>query len=176
MLSVKFRNRECPSASGLASRRILAPFLLGLVAVAVLINVGQVWAQSITPNPPIANQNFTITGTCSLSGGNTYCVVIVYSGPGCTGSIILSAYIQSSGPYQAPVPRQQAGVYSTQTLIQNAIVGEACLTFNIDPASIPEYPYGVGLLAVFMVLGYAVIRRSGSGRTYLPDKREEGVD
>ena len=47
-----------------------------------------------------------------------------------------------------------AGQYSFQ--IQNEV---SCILFTVVPASIPEYPYGLALLAVFMVLGYAVVKR-----------------
>ena len=39
-------------------------------------------------------------------------------------------------------------------------LGSNIVTFTIQPATpIPEYPYGLAVLAIFMMLAYGVIRR-----------------
>jgi len=37
--------------------------------------------------------------------------------------------------------------------------GDFYVDFTVVPAAIPEYPYGLALVALFMVLGYAVMKR-----------------
>ena len=49
-------------------RRVTAGFGLLIVLFTVLlvvVNVGQVWADTINPNPPMAGQPFTISGTAT---------------------------------------------------------------------------------------------------------------
>ena len=122
------------SIAGLVPRRPVA-LLLGLLALAVLVGEGgQVWAvQSFNPNPPIAGQSFTISGSCTSAP----CVVIVIraSGHGCGPGTTVASLGPFNGPsggpgsYIATVPAQPQGSYSTMT-----IGGEGCIFFTIDPA------------------------------------------
>jgi hypothetical protein len=128
---------------GLGSGRVGAWLLLGLVAVIVLLtNVGQVWALTITPNPPIAGEPFTIT---SMPG---YSSVFVFSSSDCSGGVIASSF---TSPFTLTLSAGQYSAYSGDV--------SGCVKFTVVPAAIPEYPYGLGVLAVFMVVGYGLIKR-----------------
>ena len=104
---------------------ILSLFLLGL---------GQVWAQSFNPNPPIAGQTFTISGVCG--SGPCVVIVILQTGFGCgngnTVAILgpFNGMVGGPGSYTATVPGQLQGTYSTFTL-----GGESCVIFTVVPAT-----------------------------------------
>lgn len=141
------------------ARRHLAALLLGLVVVLVSMNVGQVWALTITPSSPIAGQPFTISGTVTTAG-----FLAIRSLPGCSGDVV---FIQDISPpsYSVTVPGQPAGSYTVSASDDPS----GCVDFTIQPAvtttttttgpPIPEYPLGLSLLATLAVIGYGVIRR-----------------
>jgi hypothetical protein len=112
------------------------------------MNVGQVWATSFSPNPPVAGQPFTIT-----SGGGSGVGLSVYESCGCNGGCAVTA---GSSPLTLTLPT--AGQYNVFDEFDSS-----CTSFTVVPAiSIPEYPaptYGLPLLVIFMVLAYAVIKR-----------------
>jgi len=116
-----------------------------MFVVFVFASVSQAWAATYTfsPNPPVAGPPFSITSSFS---GDT---IFVFSGSTCFGP----NHIAFGTGGSVSVPAQPAGPYSYFASEQT------CTTFSVVPASIPEYPYGLVLLAVFMVLGYAVIKR-----------------
>jgi len=96
--------------------------LAALIGVTLMINLEPAWAQTITPNPPIANQPFTISIPAPTPG-----VLYVKNSFGCVGgSVVFSAYI---GPpsFSANVPGQPAGQYSA--FVGTAVT--ACVDFTI---------------------------------------------
>ena len=140
--------------------------LVGVTIVAILgltilaANVGQVEAQStimVTPSSPTAGQSFTLSGNCD----DTLCGIIVYLGGACGVSVGLTEVFQTdigSGPYSVSVSGQPAGSGRASVLPFHG--AEVCVNFTVIPAAtVPEYPYGLTLLAVLTVLGYAVIKR-----------------
>jgi len=140
--SIKTVSRSRFWVKGLAQRHLVA-LLLGLVAVVISVSVGQVWAYTISPNPPVAEQPFTITA----SNSNDYIIV----GGFCLNGAVTGFMTASQGSVTLTL---SAGQYSFE--IPSEV---SCTLFTVVPASIPEYPYGLALLAVFMVLGYAVVKR-----------------
>jgi hypothetical protein len=92
---------------GLGRGRFLAPLSLVLFVLFVFANVGQVWADTINPNPPIAGQPLTISG----NGGGGF--GILYAGSGCPvlGGIT-AVFDPSPGPFTDNFPAQAAGQYS----------------------------------------------------------------
>jgi len=133
---------------GLAHKHLVV-LLLGLVAVLVSLNVGQVWATvTFNPNPPVAGQSFTIT-----SSGGPGTSLSVYGSCGCNGSCGISA---GSSPYTLTLAAGQYNVLDSGD--------SSCTSFTVIPAAVPEYPYGLGLVAIFMILGYAVIKRRTKAR------------
>ena len=130
-----------------------ALLLVGLVALVVFVNSGQVWAQTVTPSSPIAFQSFTISGT---RGGGAVAALDVGTGSVCegAGTLVFSTIMTGTpGPYSQTVPGQNAGPYWVNVQF------DGCTLFTITPVTIPEYPYGLLILATFMVIGYAAIKR-----------------
>lgn len=92
-----------------------------LIGVALLTNLNPAWAQTITPNPPVANQSFTVSIPGSTPG-----VLYVKNAFGCVGgSVVFSGFI---GPpsFSTNVPGLPAGQYS-------AFVGTVtdCVDFTV---------------------------------------------
>ena len=109
------------------SRRPVAVTLLSiLIGVLLVMNLNPAWAQMMTiaPDPPIANQSFTISIPAPDTGP-----VYVENVSGCVGSAVFSAFIGAPS-YSVTVPGLPAGQYSfffgTTT---------DCEDFNIVPAS-----------------------------------------
>jgi hypothetical protein len=87
----------------------------------LVANLKTVWAQTIMPDPPIANQSFTVS-----IPGPTPGVLYVKNAFGCVGgSVVFSGFI---GPpsFSVNVPGQPAGQYS-------AFVGTVtdCVDFTV---------------------------------------------
>jgi len=100
---------------------------------------------TFSPNPPVAGQPFTITYT---GGAPTTGPVYVYSGS-CSGPIVVTGSgnsISVSG-----LPAGQYCVYFEIPLVD--------IVFTVVPVPIPEYPLGLSILAIFMIIGYGLIRR-----------------
>lgn len=132
--------------------RSLAIVAVTLSVVFLFGSIGQVWALTISPNPPIAGEPFTITNSSATSGD----IISVYTGSGCANSNFIPGLGGSVGPSGSVSLTLSAGQYSAQGIL--AVNG--CVNFTVSPAqSVPEYPYGLALVAVLMVLGYAVIKR-----------------
>ena len=128
-------------------KRSLTALGVAVFVVFVFASVGQVWAYTITPNPPIAEQPFTIAANSATD--------TVRVGLGCTGSgNILEQFDSGTGSVTLRLSASQYGF---------EIDGETdCALFTVEPASIPEYPnptYGLPILAILMILAYAVIKR-----------------
>ena len=135
---------------GLGRLRVLAGLSLVFFVVFVFVSVGQVRAQPsppmFNPNPPIAGEPFTVSGATLLGGQS----IRLYPRSTCTGS---STSLGISGVM---------GVYSftlTEAAGSYCLEAEGLYPFTVDPAPIPEYPIGLPLLAILMIVGYAVIKR-----------------
>ena len=92
----------------------------------LLVNVRQVWALTITPNPPIAGQSFTISGP--TEGGD----LLVFADFGCPAGgppLVLSAPI-SAPTYAVTVPPQPVGHYSASAPGDPS----GCVDFTVIPA------------------------------------------
>ena len=125
--------------------RFLSPLILAVFLVFMVVNIEQVWATvTFNPNPPVDGQPFTIT---SSVGPDT--PLSVYGSCGCNGGCAIS---DGSSPYTLTLGVGQYNVFDS---------GDAsCTSFTVVPAVIPEYLIGLAILAIFMILVYAVIRRS----------------
>ena len=97
--------------------------LIALIGVMLIITTIPVWALTITPDPPTANEPFTISLPSPTTG-----VLYVTDSPSCVGgSVVFSGFI---GPpsFSVSVPGQPAGQYG-------AFVGTVatCVGFTIVP-------------------------------------------
>lgn len=136
----------------LRGKRLVGLFAL-LALGLLLVNVKPAWAVTITPNPAVAGQPITFSGSSADVGGN------IFSGFGCTGSIV--AFVSTGGPgaYSFTLTGGlPAGSYSVQ-IIDDITPPTGCVNFTVQPVSIPEYPLGLPILAILMIVGYGLVRR-----------------
>jgi len=138
---------------GLVRKRSLTALGVAVFVVFVFASVSQVWADTLSPNPVIADQPFSISGVGGGGFGSLYHGSLCDNGGSVTA--ITAVFDPSSGPFTDNFGAQQAGPYS----FSHDGDPSGCVPFTIVPASIPEYPYGLTILAVFMVVGCAVIKR-----------------
>jgi hypothetical protein len=131
---------------------ILLLILLPVVFLAGLSLLEAGCTPTITPPTPTAGVAFTITGPCSPIG-----TVQVFSGPGCTGTQVFSA-AANGAPYSVNVPGLLAGSYSAR----DGAGQVDCVNFTIVPAAIPEYPLGLTILAVLLIVAYSLVKRKAS--------------
>ena len=124
----------------------------------IAVNAGQVWADTLIPNPVIAGQTFSISGVGGGGFGSLYHGSLCDNGGSITA--ITAVFDPSPGSFTDNFPAQSAGPYS----FSHEGDSSGCVPFTIISAAIPEYPYGLSVLAIFMVLGYAVIKRKTAGQ------------
>ncbi len=123
-------------------------------------------ASSISPPPPSGLTfpdglfSFTVSG---LTPGQTVTVTITLSSPLPAGTFSYWKF-QSGVWTQFPF----ASLDSTRTIITLTLKADSSGTINdpggpaIGTAIIPEYPYGLPLLVIFMLVAYGLIRRRAS--------------
>lgn len=128
---------------------------------------------TISPNPAVAGQPITVSGSTGGSPANGSpgddMFLFIFVGPSCAtqlggaiGPVLLSGgtthtfsfttTISTPGPYCLGVSDSPGGGVS--------IGGSFDESFTVTAASpIPEYPLGIPILAIFMIIAYGVIRR-----------------
>jgi hypothetical protein len=123
---------------------------------------------TITPPSPSANVSFTISGQFVGYGSGVHwimdfgtaqslnpCVPLSY-GPSFSGTT------GSGGTYSQGISGRSPGPYTVTVRDEfGDNSGRVCFTVGGfgSPPPIPEYPIGLPLLAIFMILAYAVIKR-----------------
>jgi hypothetical protein len=150
--------------------RFIAVAILAVFALAVILNVGNVYATgsfTLTPNNGTPGTNIVAAGTGynpRVSG-----IIAVESGP-ClpthSGIIVLAvrASTDRSGVFNATFSTSSLtpGPYCV-LLPASFFRGLAGSMFSADldviAPPIPEYPIGLPILAIFMIIGYGPIRR-----------------
>jgi hypothetical protein len=124
--------------------------MVALVVLVSLVSLTSVLALTITPPSPTPGQPIT------LSGPNVDGNVEVFTGSGCTGTLVFSSATFVASSYTVTVPGQPAGQYSASVEEDTS----SCVNFTVQAASpIPEYPFGLAVLAIFMIIAYGVTRR-----------------
>ena len=97
--------------------------MTAIIGLTLMMNLRPAWALTIVPDPPTANQSFTI----SLPGPTRGALYVTNAFDCVGGSVVFSAFI---GPpsFSAVVPGQPAGQYG-------AFVGTVttCVGFTITP-------------------------------------------
>ena len=121
---------------------------------------------SISPNPALPNQDVTFSGQVSSPHGASDGVAVAfYTGAGCVGDSFnfVPGHADSGGSYSlTQTGGFPSGTYSAQAQDESYTpeVFSPCDPFTVSSApSIPEYPFGLAILAVFMIIGYGVIKR-----------------
>lgn len=152
---------------GLVQRRVGVILLVIMVAVIFLMSVRAAYAPppiltlNVSPNPAYVGQSVTFSGDGANSGDSI--VIDALPGTSCLIlPVIASGTAKPSGQYAIVVSTSTVGgvgAYSIFAYDQNTHVLSACVILSIDPVPIPEYPVGLSLLAVFMIVAYTLIRR-----------------
>jgi hypothetical protein len=139
-------------------KRRLSLFIL-LTFALLLVTVNSAWATpTMTPGTPTAGQTFTVSGTSVCHG----CNVVLYSDSSCTTQLtILGVSDGTTGVYSfTVVGGEPVGSYGAKDNIV------PCVSFTVTAApAIPEYPYGLPLLAILAVIAYGLIRRKTKHET-----------
>jgi hypothetical protein len=151
--------------------RFIAVAILAVFALTVILNVGNVYAArgsfTLTPNNGTPGTNIVAAGTGynpSVSGS-----IDVESGP-ClptpSGIIVLPvpASTDRSGAFTAPFSTSSLtpGPYCVvlPASFFRGLAGSGFSTgLDVIAPPIPEYPIGLPLLVIFMIIGYGVIKR-----------------
>jgi len=124
-------------------RQVVCFAVLVMLFISSLLVMGWADAPTTSPDPPIAGQPFTVNTTDPGT-------VTIYTG----ANLCSATTVVTSAPAPNPSFTLSAGGY-------HVIDGFGdCLGFNVIPApSIPEYPIGLPILAILMILGYTTIKR-----------------
>ena len=119
---------------------LLTGLSLAVLLVCVLVNLGQVWALTISPNPPIAGEPFTITnGSSGILGSPD--IISFFTGSTCGvlgGTLIGGSGVASGGSFSMTLP---VGQYSASGIL----AANPCLPFTVDPPAPTSYvPVTIG--------------------------------
>jgi len=69
--------------------------------------------------------------------------------------MVFDVSIGATTTYSLTVPGLVAGSYS----VTDGTTPPDCVNFTVMPASIPEYPIGLPILSILIILAYGLIRR-----------------
>ena len=146
-------------------------FLLSILFVLILgvFKVTSVYADSstliISPSTPLANQPITFSGQATPAGsyGGAGVGVKIYSGSTCSAPEISSAVgtADSSAAFSVTLSTGlAAGSYSAFAIVTNLVTAadSSCVSFTVSSTPIPEYPLGLPILLLLIVIAYAVIK------------------
>lgn len=165
----------------LGSKRVGWGAIVGLLIVLVVI-VARVTtvpvfafpppppAPTVSPTSPVAGQTFTISGSFPGTSGDSMSIQVFHdtsAAHDCSSvsnpAVFVSSFIPltASLTYSGPVVIATAGFYCAAALDETISPPEPTLSdpFSVTAATIPEYPIGLPLLAIFMVITYGLIRR-----------------
>ena len=186
-------------------RKAWATSALILIAFMLFLfnsNVGMVSGFVTIGNSPVyQNQIFDIFG---LSSSSVARVGHLYSGSGCVSSNLVQTqpaevnippvYIigfggEPPGPYSIEVdgdspacgnfnilPFPTTTVTVTNTITAPAKTITLATTVTVFSSSVVEYPYGLPILGILMIMGYAVIRHRTSTKRVNPGEQPPSAD
>lgn len=153
--------------------KLIGIVLIAVVALTVTLNIGNVHALpptlTLTPNPVTQGTNLVITGSDFPTSQNGFFVVFADNAGKCTGSDYTDGAISSDatgklGPVTIPTSTLlSVGTHCVET-VGFTIVGtitpdNAVSSLTVNPTVVPEYPFGLPILAILTIIGYGVIRR-----------------
>lgn len=148
----------------------LPVIVLVVTILTILVNVRNVYAQTLTltPDPVTQGTDVVATGSGHITSatGSLFVSTIFVAGlvSSCSGSVLfrMAASTDAGGnlnPVTIPTASLPVGTYCVQVSFFPGRKGtQATASLTVNPASIPEYPYGIPLLALFMILLYTVIK------------------
>ncbi len=170
---------------GITALSILVLTIIGAVSLSPAYAVGPVtMTLNVSPNPALPGQAVTFSGQVTppatgadnieIGVGIGLCeptdIRVVWLAVNLAPSGIHSTFVgqtftgtaNSAGHYSITVPGGfAAGLYgaiAVDTSYTAVGAGTDCDPFTVAPP-IPEYPFGLAVLAAFMVIAYGVIRR-----------------
>jgi len=174
---------------------ILVVTIVGAVSLSPAYADAVTMTLNVSPNPALPNQPVTFSGQVSptATSADTITVYVLLNNPACaTGDIgfvplavgvapsnliplnvpSFTGTANSAGSYSITVSSGfSAGTYGVlaRDLSYESLEVSPCDPLTVTP-NIPEYPYGLAVLALFLVLGYGLIRRRlvRGQPTYLP--------
>ena len=158
--------------------------VIAVVAFTLTLNIGNVYAifpesLIISPSPVlVGTTTITVTGNGFVpgDGGNVQLKMgsVVSDGSGgflCSGTAVSSQYftgmVDGSGHFVVSgisISGLSVGTYCVRAFTFDNSFNDATV-LTISPATttttttIPEYPFGLAVLAIFMIIAYGVIRR-----------------
>lgn len=165
--------------AGLREHAALILTIITIVALTVTLNIGNVHALppptlTLTPNPITQGTNLVITGSNFPTSQNGFFVVFSDNTGKCTGSDYTDGAISADasgnlGPVTIPTSGLLTVGTHCVTTVGFTIVGtntpdNAVSSLTVNPTVVPEYPFGLPLLAIFMVIAYGLIKRRTSSR------------
>jgi len=150
--------------AGLVQKRIAVLITTIIAVLFVLINAQNAYAQTIitvTPPTVIQGSNFQVSGTGFTPNVNVPNDVIIFESD-CGGGPLLVGNLVTNGagditPVTFSSSSLAVGTYCVY--VADPVLGGEVGSVTVIASAIPEYPYGLLILAVFMVLGYAIIKR-----------------
>jgi hypothetical protein len=160
---------------------VLSILVLMIIGAASLTPANAVLAATlnVSPNPAFAGQSVTFSGRfIPATGADNIQVVVTLGGicavddakfiqlaldfsPSTLPTSTFSGTAHSDGTFSITVPGGfSAGSYTAQAQDNSYTRStlSTCDAFTVG-APIPEYPFGLAVLAVLMIIGYGVIRR-----------------
>jgi hypothetical protein len=168
---------------GVAVLSILVLTIVGAVSLSPAY--AQMMTLNISPNPALPGQAVTFSGQVTppatgadnivifVLSGEVSCAIVdirfvwlaVNLAPSTTlfpTSIHFTGTANAAGSYSitaaAGLPAGTYTVYAQDTSYAAVDVSSTCDPLTVAPP-IPEYPFGLAVLAIFMVIAYGVIRR-----------------
>lgn len=161
---------------GVTVLSILVLTIVGVVSLSPAHAVGTM-TLNVSPNPPLPGQTVTFSGqvTPPLTSADNIEVVVSSGGLTCADDIrfvplavgltpstfsgSFTGTADSAGHYSITVAGGfAAGLYGAIALDESAGLASVCDPFTVTP-NIPEYPFGLAVLAIFMIIAYSVIKR-----------------
>ena len=160
---------------GLRKKLALIAMMVVIVAITAMLNVGSVYAQTIvlTPNPVTQGMDVLVTGSDFQQWENAQIEVFVDNGGTCAviPAMTIAASSDNNGnlePVTIPTSGLSAGTYCVEG--NGFLEAPEAVTLIVSPATttttgaaptIPEYVYGLPIIAVVIVLAYVVMKRRG---------------
>lgn len=123
---------------------------------------------TVSPNPAVAGQPITVSGTgCCTTADTVDGAIFVDTSAAhdCSsvGSGVISFGPQALSPslkYSFTITLSSPGFYCVSTTDSATPITDSGNTpLSVTAAPIPEYPFGLAVLAILMIVGYGVIRR-----------------
>ena len=149
---------------GLRNNHVLGVFLVLLVLTLVLVGLKPTQAQFDTLITQVDAGSGSVSPNClsgcSETGGDTITVTAIPSGGwqfsswSLGGTVVVPCIVVTSNSCYIVMP-----ALGGFTIIIGATFTQLPTTTTTTAAPIPEYPYGLPLLAILLVIGYGLVRR-----------------